>query len=223
MAKLLPERRLLAAALHETEEPKEAEVGWRRIASARSGVIEGALAVVFVMGAVAACRSASPEQPSAPTRGEEFRKRVNAYMELHKREAGKLPKMKVSPEPAEVAARETQLADAIRAARPDARRGDIVGPLAPLIRKLIREHWASRSAADRKAMLSEVPLRDPVRLNQTYPTDQPLATLPPSLLTKLPGLPDELEYRLMGHDLIIRDVPANIIVDIVDNAVPGRS
>jgi hypothetical protein len=35
----------------------------------------------------------------------------------------------------------------------------------------------------------------------------------------LPKLPPELEYRIIGKNLIIRDVDANIIVDFVPNAI----
>jgi hypothetical protein len=35
----------------------------------------------------------------------------------------------------------------------------------------------------------------------------------------LPKLPEQLEYRIIGKNLIIRDVEANIIVDFVANAI----
>jgi hypothetical protein len=47
--------------------------------------------------------------------------------------------------------------------------------------------------------------------------------MPPKLLARLPELPDELEYRLMGRHLILRDTKANIIVDAVLNVLPPLS
>jgi hypothetical protein len=47
-----------------------------------------------------------------------------------------------------------------------------------------------------------------------------LATVPPLILKRLPLLPEGLEYRFMGRDLILRDVKANLIVDFVREAVP---
>ena len=41
-----------------------------------------------------------------------------------------------------------------------------------------------------------------------------------ALLRKLPDLPPELEYRLVGRSLILRDVKANLIVDILRDVVP---
>ena len=59
-----------------------------------------------------------------------------------------------------------------------------------------------------------------VDINTVYPTTLPLATFPPLLLRKLPDLPPELEYRIVGRSLILRDVKANLIVDILRDVVP---
>jgi hypothetical protein len=58
-----------------------------------------------------------------------------------------------------------------------------------------------------------------LKVNATYPPDTPLPTTPPQVLMNLPKLPDQLEYRIVGKNLIIRDVEANIIVDFVPNAL----
>ena len=39
--------------------------------------------------------------------------------------------------------------------------------------------------------------------------------MPPSLLLNLPKLPKELEYRFVGRELILRDIAANLIVDVI--------
>jgi len=48
----------------------------------------------------------------------------------------------------------------------------------------------------------------------------PLITFPPALLQSLPPLPEGLEYRFYGRHLILRDVKANIVVDMLRNIVP---
>jgi hypothetical protein len=58
-----------------------------------------------------------------------------------------------------------------------------------------------------------------LKVNATYPPDTPLPTTPPQVLMNLPKLPEQLEYRIVGKNLIIRDVEANIIVDFVPNAI----
>jgi hypothetical protein len=35
----------------------------------------------------------------------------------------------------------------------------------------------------------------------------------------LPQLPEELEYRIIGKDMILRDVHANIVVDFIPKAI----
>ena len=60
-----------------------------------------------------------------------------------------------------------------------------------------------------------------VDINTVYPTTLPLADVPGgALLRKLPDLPPELEYRIIGRSLILRDVKANLIVDILRDVVP---
>jgi hypothetical protein len=37
----------------------------------------------------------------------------------------------------------------------------------------------------------------------------------------LPKLEETLEYRFIGRHLILLDVPAHLIVDVIDNAMPA--
>ncbi len=47
-----------------------------------------------------------------------------------------------------------------------------------------------------------------------------MATMPPSLLAVLPRLPKELEYRIIGRFLVLRDVDAALIVDYIPDLIP---
>jgi len=60
----------------------------------------------------------------------------------------------------------------------------------------------------------------PLKVNRAYPEGVPLETTPPSLLAKLPELPAELEYRVVGHALVLRDATANLIVDFLPDVIP---
>ena len=64
------------------------------------------------------------------------------------------------------------------------------------------------------------PVRIPLRVNDTYPEKLPLQTTPPTLLLNLPKLPEELDYRVVGNNLVLRDVEANLIVDFIPQAIP---
>ena len=59
-----------------------------------------------------------------------------------------------------------------------------------------------------------------LKVNRPYPEGVPLQTTPPSLLLSLPKLPPEVEYRVVGHALVLRDVAANLIVDYAPNTIP---
>ena len=58
-----------------------------------------------------------------------------------------------------------------------------------------------------------------LKVNAIYPPDAPLPSTPPQVLMNLPKLPEQLEYRIIGKTLIVRDREANIIVDFVPSAI----
>jgi len=90
----------------------------------------------------------------------------------------------------------------------------------PYFIKIVQDDFATRSRADRIALINELPRNIKVDINTVYPTTIPLETFPARLLRKLPDLPPELEYRIVGRSLILRDVKANLIVDILRDIVP---
>ncbi len=47
--------------------------------------------------------------------------------------------------------------------------------------------------------------------------------MPPLLLSKLPQLPDNLQYRFFGRHLVILDGDTQIIIDYVANVLPSKS
>ena len=61
----------------------------------------------------------------------------------------------------------------------------------------------------------------PLKVNSRYPPGVPLQSTPPTLLLNLPRLPHELQYRLVGHYLVLYDVAADMIVDFIAGAVPA--
>lgn len=186
------------------------------------------LSVACLAVAAALCQwplQAQPANPIAATL-QEYQKRLEGYVELHKKAAAGLPRLGETSSPGSIEQREKLLAEAIRGSRRDARPGDLFGSAAPLIRQVVRRDWATRSAADRRALRAETqedgPYVGPVVVNMTYPAGVSLATMPPLLLKELPRLPEALEYRLLGRRLILRDVAANLIIDLIDGALPSR-
>ena len=151
----------------------------------------------------------------------EFKKRIDAYMKIHNEAEGKVPTLKRTDDPKEISDREKALADMIMTLRANAQPGDIFAPeYQPYFIKIVQDDFKTRSAADRKALVSELPAKMKVDINTVYPTTMPLETFPPALLRKLPDLPPDLEYRIVGRSLLLRDVKANLIVDILRDVVP---
>src|SRR5205814_1532560 len=126
--------------------------------------------------------------------------------------------------PKQIADRETALGQAMRAARPNAKPGDLLAPdVAATVRTIVYNEFAHRSQAalrNREDAVDEVPAFTP-EVNQIYPSTYPLATFPPGVLRQLPPLPKPLEYRFVQRTLIIRDSEANLIVDVLPAAAPA--
>lgn len=153
---------------------------------------------------------------------QEFQTRINGYQELRKEVESKLPTLDETADPAKISTRERDLGIAIAAARPAARQGDIFTPaVIKEFRRIIQADIARRTPQQLAGEFEEVPLKEP-QVNTIYPTSEPLATLPPLLLTHLPTLPDPLEYRFMGRSLILRDGKANLIVDFIPGVIHRR-
>ena len=151
----------------------------------------------------------------------EFQKRVEAYMKVHNEAEGKVPNLKRTDDPVEISKREQALAEMIMTLRANAPPNEIFAKeYTPHFVKIVQDDFASRSAADRKALVHELPKHVKVDVNTPYPTTLPLVTFPAGLLRKLPDLPPELEYRIVGRNLILRDVKANLIVDVLRDVVP---
>ena len=167
-------------------------------------------------------KSAAAPDPVEDPRFKEFFDRVRAYLKIHQSANARVPSLKETSDPKQVSSREKALADEIRIERAGAHQGDVFSPAAAKdIAQIVADDFKSRTLKDQKAILVEVPVKVPPAINTDYPTTLPLATVPPSLLQKLPTLPEELEYRFLGRHLILRDIKANLIVDFIPDVVPA--
>lgn len=180
-------------------------------------------ASVVLLAVLAWAHAAYGQQPVNPVGAAmlEFQKHIQAYVAIHNTAEGQVPNLGNTTDPAKIAEREAALGKAIQALRINAKPGDIFAPeYQPYLVKIVRDDFANRSAAARKALIEELPKNMKIEINMVYPTTLPLATFPGKLLRLLPDLPPELEYRIVGHHLLLRDVTANVIVDIIRDVVP---
>jgi hypothetical protein len=149
-----------------------------------------------------------------------FQDRVAAYVALHRLCAQRLLVRGVERDPGGAVTFREALGDSIRIARRHAQPGDILcSALAPRILQLVRTDLAARKRLERQAIFDGVPQRQ-VRVNDCYPSGEPLATMPPALLLRLPPLAPELQYRFIGRTLILLDVDASLVVDVLSDALP---
>ncbi|HKY20776.1 MAG TPA: hypothetical protein VJM31_06110 [Vicinamibacterales bacterium] len=155
----------------------------------------------------------------------DFLARVEAYNKLRNDLAKDTPKLKETVDPSAIGAAEKSLATSIRAARANAKRGDIFTPATEaMFRRLVRPQvTGTKDAADNTAIIKDdapKPGEVPFKVNGEYPKDAPLSTVPPDVLKALPPLPENLQYRFAGRHLILYCMPANLIVDYMLNALP---
>jgi len=177
------------------------------------------------VGAGAACKDEPKKPPVDPTTAvfEDFAKRLDAYITLRKPLADSVGPLDPTRSQTEIAMRSSSLAKAIIANRSQAKPGDIFTPeVATILATLIKQEYSRRSEPvqeTREDQQDELPDFVP-QVNQLYPTTYPLATFPATLLPLLPPLPEFLEYRVVQRYLVLRDIEANVIVDVMPNAVP---
>jgi hypothetical protein len=153
----------------------------------------------------------------------DFEQRAKQYLDWREKTVGKTPSPANSPE--KIVAARHELATKVRVARAGIRQGEIFTPeIADYFR---REITATLNSGHGKQIRSSLRHSEPtemqLQINQSYPEKVALQSTPPTLLLNLPELPKGLEYRILGRELVLRDSDANIIVDYVPNALPGKS
>ena len=153
-----------------------------------------------------------------------FTDRVQAYIKMQKNLEASLSTLKPTMDAEQIIEHQHALAGKIADARRAARQGDIfTHEVAERFRKIIRRAFhGPEGRAARQTIRQDDPSKIIRRLhvNDVFPEGVPLTTTPPSLLLKLPELPQELAYRFVGHDLTLIDTKARLIVDLIPNAIP---
>jgi hypothetical protein len=126
--------------------------------------------------------------------------------------------------PAQIKARQDTLAAELRAARADAKQGDILTPeVAALFKRLLYPDLKGAEGRETKQALEEEDgevAQINLKVNVTWPASEPLTSTPPNILASLPQLPMDVDYRISNkRHLVLRDTDANIIVDFIYNAI----
>ena len=194
------------------------------IKSSRGLTRSALLTAVLVAGCALAqpAAAAGKEQEEDAAAFKAFSQRVDEFIRLHRSVEATLPKLKPTDLPEMIAAHQQALARKIREARPAARRGDIFTDQSrEAFRHAVSSEFQGPHATNARATIRQ---GDPVkevslRVNQPYPEGLPYTTVPPTLLQRIPKLPDEVAYRIVGRDLVLLDVKANLVVDWIPEAI----
>ena len=152
----------------------------------------------------------------------EFEERVKAYSTLHRELEATIPALPKQPTPEQINSHEMALAALIAKTRAKAAPGDIFTKETRALfrRYLARVFDGPQGRELRASIMDENPGRLSLHINARYPESIPVTTVPPQVLQALPKLPDDLEYRFIGDRLILHDIHAHTIVDIIDGAIP---
>jgi len=153
-----------------------------------------------------------------------FQERVDSYAALHRRLAPS-PSTMTSTDPISKLLTRNYLAAAIRGARRYAQQGEVFSPeVATIFRWTLADAIGER---DGEAFLTDLNAGEPVPLgmhptvNEPY-TMTPLYRVPQEVRLGLPSIPAELDYRIAGHDLVLWDIYAGVVVDFVPDAFTSR-
>ena len=164
------------------------------------------------------------EQANDAAAFKRFTVRVDDYVKLRNTIEKQLPALKNKEElPEMIAAHQQALARKIRERRPNAKTGDIFSSdIREAFRHVIRNAFQNPQTAVARATLQQQKTvkEVPLQVNGIYPDAVAETTFPATLLQKLPTLPDELAYRIMGRDLVLVDSKANLVIDLFHEALP---
>ena len=157
-----------------------------------------------------------------------FEIEVQDYARLHRRLEQQIGPIELSTPVAEINRRILALAAAIRAERGDVRQGDFFTPvLADLLRARVNDALTAHEfTADDVRHAGRVDgvdyRRVTLRVSDTFPWVLAVAMFP-CVIDALPPLPPELQYRIVGSDLLLIDIHASLILDILPNALTDRT
>ena len=147
----------------------------------------------------------------------DFTNRVSAYSELRSQLESRLPPVTTTDDVRQMRRERRSLAQAIRSARRGATQGEFFTATTSAQFQLVlagimdAQVWA--------AIMDETPGAFGQVIDGSYPEGKTLSTMPGLVLARLPELPNDIQYRFVGRDLILYDVRANTIIDRMPDAI----
>jgi hypothetical protein len=148
---------------------------------------------------------------------QDFKQRVDKYVQVRNKVDDGAPPLKETTDPAEIKRALSALQQRIIAAHQGVKHGYVFTPeISARFRTLLRPEVRDRGT--KAAIADDNPGNVAYKVMAPYPEDS-LSTVPPNVLASLPELPKDIEYRFVGKHLILRDARANLIIDYIANVV----
>jgi hypothetical protein len=152
-----------------------------------------------------------------------FHASIQQHVQLHRQIELQLPPFEAHSEAQDIFESSNAMASALQTARASAREGDVfTREVAALLRARVADALAARGLLPGELVagtLEEADDEAPVPVvNGRFPWRRG-AAMWPFVLDALPRLPNELQYRVVGRDLVLVDTHADLIVDILRNIV----
>lgn len=182
--------------------------------------------VVFIVIAsavpVSAQQAQTPSTKTDPIVIKDFDDEVARYMALRRQLRKEIDSLKPGSTSVEIVNTSDALARAIQRARPQSRGTRFFNATTTvLLKQCISDTVRRENLAPVLATIDDEGGRQgAVTVYLRFPASSQMATMPPSLLAVLPRIPRELEYRIIGTALVLRDVDAALILDVIPAAIP---
>lgn len=179
------------------------------------------VALMILSGAVAA--SAQRQTPESYA-VRQFTAATQEYAWLHRRLENQLAPLEVTSNVVTITRAVQEMAAAVRAARPDARQGDLfTDTLGAELRSRIAAALVDHDFTPGDMLMQEAAegvdaSQVPLTVNGPFPWIYGTAMFP-CVLQALPPLPPELQYRIVGTTLVLIDVHAGLIIDLLPHAL----
>lgn len=180
----------------------------------------GAFLLMVLMTAAANAQSREREIQEIAA----FENATHDYALMHRRLEQQIGSIEFGTPVAEINRIIQELAAAIRAERADAKQGDFFTPslglvLRTRINDALREHRYTADDVRASGRVDGVDYgRVRLQVNDTFPWVLAVAMFP-CVTEALPPLPPELQYRIVGDELVLVDIHASLIIDVLPHAL----
>lgn len=207
--------------------------GFRSHSAGMRGARSGGMKIITTLAALGIAFGIVPPAQAQPsfdpgTSTAAFIDATREYAAMHRRLENVVGRIEINSSADEINRSMAALAAAIRAERRDARQGDFFTPalgreLRARINDALLDHDFTAEDVRASARVDAIDPR-PFRPEVNGPFFWVLAAaMFPCVIESLPPLPPELQYRIVGNDLLLIDVHASLIVDFLPQVLIERT